>query len=65
MTDDDSSRIKRLAKQAKQMDDMIAKTAKMQKRIMEEIIRLGQRDRVTKQRASATLKARRRKRSRS
>jgi hypothetical protein len=62
---DASSRIRRLAKEAKELDDMIAKTAKLQKRIIEQIVRLGQRDRVTKQRASATVKDRRRKRSRS
>ena len=61
MANDDSSRIDRLAKRAKELDDMIAKTAKMQKRIVEEIRRIGQRDRLMKQRASATLKARRRK----
>ena len=65
MADDNSRRIDRLAEEAKELDDMIAKAAKMQKRIIEEIVRLGQRDRVMKQRASATVKARRRKRSRS
>ena len=66
MADDDSSRrIDRLAKRAKELDDMIAKTAKMQKRIIEEIVRLGQRDHVMKQRASSPLKARRKKGKRS
>jgi hypothetical protein len=62
---DDSDRVDRLAKRAKELDDMIAKAAKMQKRIIEEILRIGQRDHLTKQRVSAaTLKARRRKRRR-
>ena len=63
MTDDDESarRLKRLAERAKELDDMIAKAAKMQKKIVEEIQRIGLRDHIRKQRMSATLKARRRK----
>jgi hypothetical protein len=61
----DDDRINRLAKRAKELDDLIAKTAKMQKKIVEEIRRLGQRDKLIRQRASAIPKARRRKPSRS
>ena len=61
MADDSSDHINRLAKRAKELDDMIAKTAKMQKRIVEEIRRLGQKDKFAKQRASNTLARRRRK----
>jgi hypothetical protein len=50
---DESARINRLAKRAKELDDMIAKAAKMQKRIVEEIQRIGVRDRVRKQRMTA------------
>ena len=55
MADDDNSRrIDRLAKRAKELDDLIAKTAKMQKRIVEEIRRIGQRDRLIRQRVTKT-----------
>jgi hypothetical protein len=66
MTDDDESarRLKRLAERAKELDDMIAKAAKMQKKIVEEIQRIGLRDHIRKQRMSSTLKARRRKKQR-
>ena len=60
--DRDSARtIDRLAKRAKELDDMIARAAKMQKRIVAEIQRIGKRDRVAKQRMSATIKSRRKK----
>lgn len=51
-------------KRAQDLDDMIAKTAKMQKRIVEEIKRIGMRDRLKRQRMTATRKARRRKKPR-
>jgi hypothetical protein len=53
-----------LATPAKELDDMIAKTAKMQKCIVEEIQGIGLRDHVKKQRMSSTLKFRRRKNQR-
>jgi hypothetical protein len=59
---DDSDRIDRLAKRAKELDDMIAKAARIQKRIVEEIRRIGLRDKAAKQRASNTLARRRKKR---
>ena len=58
----DDKRIDQLARRAKELDDMIAKAAKMQKRIVEEIRRIGQKDKFAKQRASNTLARRRRKR---
>jgi len=58
---EDAARIQRLAKRAKELDDLIAKTAKMQKRIVEEIRRLGMRDRLRKQRMTSS---RRRKKPR-
>ena len=63
MADDDESarRIDRLAKEAKELDDMITKAAQMQKRIVAEIQRIGKRDRVAKPRMSATIKSRRKK----
>jgi hypothetical protein len=66
MPDDDESarRLNRLADEAKELDDMIAKAAKMQKRIVEEIRRIGLRDHIKRQRMSATSKARRRKKPR-
>jgi hypothetical protein len=57
----DDNRLDRLARRAKELDDMIAKTAKMQKKIVEEIQRIGKRDRLMKQRASATPRTRRRR----
>lgn len=62
---DDSSHVDRLAKRAKELDDMIAKATQTQKRIMEEIQRIGLRDRLAEQRASAAQKARRSKKRRS
>jgi hypothetical protein len=58
MAHDDDRRIDRLAKRAKELDDVIAKAAKMQKRIVEEIRRIGVRDRFRKQPMSPTRKAR-------
>jgi hypothetical protein len=63
MADDSSLRINRLAQRAKRLDEMIQKAAEMQKHIVEEIRRIGQGDKVARQRATATPKARR-KRSR-
>ena len=62
--DESARRINRLTKRAKELDDMIARAAKMQKRIMEEIQRLSVRDHFRKQRMSATMKVRRRKKQR-
>ncbi len=56
--DDNARRIDRLVKRAKELDDMIAKAAKMQKRIVEEIQRIGVRDRISKQRMSSASKSR-------
>ena len=50
----DSARIRRLAKRAKDLDDMIARAAKMQKRIVEEIERIGLRDRIKTQRMTSS-----------
>jgi hypothetical protein len=63
MADDDARRIDRLVKRAKELDDMIAKAAKMQKRIVDEIRRIGLRDHIRKQRMSSS-EARRRKKPR-
>ena len=62
--EDGARQLERLAKRAHDLDDMIAKTAKMQKRIVEEIKRIGMRDRLKRQRMTATRKARRRKKPR-
>jgi hypothetical protein len=62
MASDNSRRLGRLAKRAKQLDDAIQKAAQTQKRIVEEIRRIGKADKVTAQRLSATPKAQRRKR---
>jgi hypothetical protein len=59
--DDNARRIDRLVKRAKELDDMIAKAAKMQKRIVEEIQRIGTGDRISKQRMSSAPKGRRKK----
>lgn len=63
--DDDSRRIDRLARHAKELDDEIVSTTKMQKQIGEEIGRVGQKDKLTKQHVSATPKTRQRKKTRS
>ena len=51
MADNDGSkqRIDRLARRAKQLDDVIQRAAKMQKQIVEEIRQIGRGDRVTRQ----------------
>ena len=62
-TDDNAQRIKRLAQRAKELDEVIVKAAKMQKRIVEEIQRLDLRDRPRKQRMSVTTTAKTRKKT--
>jgi len=62
--DDNARRIDRLVKRAKELDDMIAKAAKMQKRIVEEIQRIGSGDRISKQRMSSASKGGRKKNQR-
>jgi len=64
MPDDAARRIARLAKRAKELDDLIAKTAKMQKKIVDEIQRLGINDRVTRQAATPIPSRRKRQRIR-
>ena len=51
-SDDSVHRLNRLAQRAKELDDMITKAAKMQKGIVEEIRRIGLRDKLKKQRMS-------------
>ena len=60
MPDRDGSkrRINRLARRAKELDDMIERAAKMQKHIVEEIRQIGQGDRMTRQRLTPIPKAR-------
>jgi hypothetical protein len=60
MTDENVKRLNRLAERAKQLDDMIQKTAKMQKKIVEAIQRLGNNDKVTRQRPSRIPQSRKR-----
>jgi hypothetical protein len=57
----DSARIKRLAKRAKQLDDMIRKAATMQKRIVDEIERISADSPVRNKRPSASTKSRARR----
>ena len=61
MAEDTVRRIERLAARAQKRDIMIKKAAKMNKQIVDEIRRLSARDRVVSQRATATLKRKRRK----
>jgi hypothetical protein len=49
------------SKARQELDDMIAKAAQMQKRIVEEIRRIGQSDKPARQRMSASDRRRRRK----
>jgi hypothetical protein len=56
MTDESSRRLDRLAQRAKELDNMIVKAAEMQKRIVEDIRRIGQADRLTGQPATASRK---------
>jgi len=59
MADDSSRRINRLAKRARELDNMTAKAAKMQKKIVEEIRQIGTGDKPTRrQRMSKTPKPR-------
>ena len=60
MTDENVRRLNRLAERAKQLDDMIQKAAKMQKKIVDAIQRLGTADKVTRQRATRVPRARKR-----
>ena len=52
MADDAASRLNRLAERAKKLDDVIQKAAQMQKRIVEEIRRIGTDTRQVNQRAT-------------
>ena len=61
MADDSSRRIQRLAKRAKQLDDVIKKAAEMQKRIVTEIQRLGSADQVSNKRPTRTPNSSRRR----
>jgi hypothetical protein len=60
MTDDSVRRLNRLAERAKQLDDMIQKAAKMQKKIVEAIQRLGNADKVMRQRTTRVPRPRKR-----
>ena len=59
MTDDNAQRLKRLAERAKTLDDAIRRAAQMNKQIVEEIRRLGERDKLKAQRPTSTPKPRR------
>ena len=61
MADDNVRRLNRLAKRAKELDDMIEKAAQMQKRIVTEIQRIGNADKQIQRRLPAVPKARRKK----
>ena len=56
MTDESSRRLERLAQRAKELDNMIVKAAEMQKRIVEDIRRIGQADKLTGQHTTAAPK---------
>ncbi len=56
MTDESSRRLERLAQRAKELDNMIVKAAEMQKRIVEDIRRIGQADKLTGHQATAARK---------
>jgi hypothetical protein len=56
MTDESARRLERLAQRAKELDNMIVKAAEMQKRIVDDIRRIGQADKFTGQQATATRK---------
>jgi hypothetical protein len=60
MTDDNLRRLNRLAQRAKQLDDMIQKAAKMQKKIVESIQRIGKADKVTRRRPTRVPRTRKR-----
>ena len=60
MPDDGAKRrIDRLARRAKELDDMIQRAAKVQKRIVEEIRQIGLSDRMTAQPSTPIPRARR------
>jgi hypothetical protein len=61
MTNESTRRLDRLAKRAKQLDDVIKKAAEMQKRIVEEIRRIGVADKPARQRMSVSDRRRRRR----
>ena len=61
MPDDSKRRLDRLARQAKQLDDVIQKAAQMQKRIVEEIRRIGTADKVTNNRLTRTPTAKKKR----
>jgi hypothetical protein len=54
MADENARRVERLAKRAKELDNMIMKAAKMQKRIVDEIRQIGIADRPRRQRMTKT-----------
>ena len=58
MTDDNAQRPKRLADRAKKLDDAIQGAAQMNKQIVDEIRRLGERDKLKAHRATPTPKPR-------
>jgi hypothetical protein len=58
MSDDSIRRLNRLAERAKKLDDLIQNAAKIQKQIVEEIRRIGERDKLNARRPTATLKPR-------
>jgi hypothetical protein len=60
--DDGAQRLKRLAARARQLDDMIQKAAQMQKRIVDEIEKIGVDRKLVKTRLSRAPAAKPRKR---
>ena len=58
MSDDNAQRLKRLAERAKKLDEAIQRAAQMNKQIVDEIRRLGERDRLKAHRATRTPRAR-------
>jgi hypothetical protein len=62
MADDSARRLDRLAQRAKQLDDVIQKAAAMQKRIVEEIRKIGTDTKSVHQPVTPTPRQKRRKR---
>jgi hypothetical protein len=60
--DGSKSRLDRLAERAKELDDMIQRAAKIQKRIIEEIQKIGRSDRMKTQKFTPIPTPRKRRR---